>query len=284
MPASPATATAPTAPDPTPAPAPPAIAEPTPKPQLPVAQPETEAPPRGLEEVDQSDMVIPRFGIVQPTSEHGKAGMIRDQVSGEEHKALEGVVLLKVRKGRVYFADPEDGGELVCASDDRIYPAERIDQPVSESCAGCPSSEWKDTSGRRTPPDCGETYTFLLAHDGMPYFMTYKSGAIKDVKKLLTQLSLKCRKEKLDVFGFQFTIGTAEVKFDVGKAFMPRFTLLKKVSKADYELYGALFDSFAHQEPVFDDAPKDGEDGAGGGDGQGDFPFGPDTDPSADTE
>lgn len=32
--------------------------------------------------------------------------------------------------------------------------------------------EWEGASGRRIPPGCGETYAFLLAHDGMPYFLT----------------------------------------------------------------------------------------------------------------
>lgn len=240
--------------------------------QLPAAQPELEPAPRGLEEIGREDMVIPRFSIVQPTSENGTAGNIRDQVSGDEFEALEYVVLLKVRKGRVYFAEPDAGGGVLCASDDRIAPAKRIEHPVQAACAGCPMAAWSTVGGKRKHPKCQETYTFLLAVDGLPYFMTFKSGAIKDVKKLLTQLTLRCRKERLDVFGYQFGITTEEVKFDVGKAYMPRFTDLAKVSKADYELYSELFDAFANQEPTFDDAPAEAV--ADGGDAQGDFPFG----------
>lgn len=221
--------------------------------------------PKGLEEVDRTDMVIPRFSIVQPMSDGSETsmGMIRDAISGEDFEGLEGVVLLKVRKGRIYFAKDDDDAEgLICASDDRVFPAKRIESPVSTSCAGCPSSEWVTVNGRRKPPACGEDYTFLLTHDGMPYFMSFKSAAIKDVKKLLTQLTLKCRKERLDSFAFQFDVGTEKVKYDTGFAYQPRFANLKKVSKADLELYAAMYEEFAHQEPtvIEDTAAPEPED------------------------
>lgn len=239
------------------------------------------APPRGLEEVDREDMVIPRFNIVQPGSEvvlneTGTAGRFRDAISGEEYEQLDEIVLLKVRKGRVFFAgdeDPEEG--VVCASDDRVLPAARIERPVQDACAGCPMSEWRQIGNKRKHPKCQETYTLLIAHEGMPYFITLKSSAIKDVKKLLTQLRLKAGKERLDAFAYSFDVGLEMVKFDQGGAYMPRFVNVKRVSDDDYELYGAMFESFAHQAPTFDDAPDEAGGGdAGGAGAQGDFPFG----------
>jgi len=232
-------------------------------------------PPRGLEDVEREDMVIPRFAIVQPsTHEEGTHGTIRDAISGEEHATLENVVLLKLRKGRVWFAGEDDPGEgVLCASDDRVKPAARIEKPVQESCAGCPMAQWRVIAGKRKHPKCQETYTLLIAADGMPYFITFKSAAMKDVKKLLTQLRLKAGKERVDAFAFCFTISTELEKFSLGQAYMPRFSNIKRVSADDYALYGALYEAFAEQEPTFDDKPPEA-DAAAEANSQGDFPFG----------
>lgn len=247
-----------------------------PKAQPPAApQPAPEPAPLGLEVIDREDMVIPRFSVLQaqPAQKMGvKPGGFLDKLSDEIHETLPGVVLLRVTKGRVYFAEMEDGGGVICASDDRQVPASRIAEPVQAGCAGCPRAQWHREGGHNEPPDCAETFTFLVAYDGMPYFITFKSGAIKSVKKLLTQLTLKARKEKRPAFGYEFDLKTELVEYSGGTtAFQPVFSGLKANSKDDLELYTAMYEAFAHAQPTFDDEPQ-----GGGGDGgaQEDFPFG----------
>lgn len=238
------------APDPEPAPsAPPAAPAAAMLPAKPTAR-----APRGLEDVAPEDLVVPRFRIVQPTSDEGTAGNFRDVISGEEYESLEGVVPLRFTKGRVYFLRPEEGGGLACASDDRIVPAERIEKPVQARCAGCPRAKWSSgEGGKRIKPDCSETWTLLMAVDAVPYFITFKSAAMSATKKLLTQLTLRAKKQRLDVCGFQFDMRLELHKFDMGKAYLPVFENVCEVAEPEYQAYQSLYDAFAHIQPTFDD-------------------------------
>jgi hypothetical protein len=209
--------------------------------------------PRGLEDVDQEDLVIPRFNIVQPMSEEGTPGHFRDNISGEEYEVLEGLVPLKWSKGRVYFLSQDEGGGLACASDDRISPAERIEEPISDRCAGCPKAVWRTENGKRIKPDCSETWSLLSAYDNVPYFITFKSAAMKATKRLLTQLKLQAQKQRRDLCGFQFDVRLQLEKFDVGKAYLPVFENLRLVDAGEYSNYQTLYDAFGHADPVFDD-------------------------------
>jgi hypothetical protein len=228
---------------------PPAEEDQLPAPAEPMPPAKTTHQPRGLEDVDQEDLVIPRFSIVQPMSEEGTPGHFRDNIGGAESEDLVGLVPLKWRKGRVYFDD--DG--LRCASDDRITPADRIEEPVADRCAGCPSGQWRSDGGKRVKPDCSETWSLLCAHEGVPYFITFKSAAMKATKRLLTQLKLQAQKHRRDLCGFQFDVRLVLEKFDVGKAYLPVFENLRLVDKDDYANYQMLYDAFGHHEPAFEE-------------------------------
>ncbi|MCZ6787591.1 MAG: hypothetical protein O7E54_10570 [Planctomycetota bacterium] len=216
--------------------------------------PHRPAAPRGLEEVETEDMVIPRFSIVQPSSDEGTAGHFRDNISGDEYEDLVGVVPLRFRKGRVYFLKPDDGGGLACASDDRITPAERIEKPVQDKCAGCPKAQWATgEGGKRIKPDCSETWSLLMAHEGVPYFITFKSAAMKATKRLLTLLKLQAQKQRVDLCGFEFDIRLELHKFDTGKAYLPVFEKVRRVAASEYANYQSIYDAFAHAQPVVED-------------------------------
>jgi hypothetical protein len=230
--------------------------------QLPAPVPEPAPPavmthqPRGLEDVDQEDLIIPRLSIVQPSSQEGNPGHFRDNISGDEHEFLEGLVPLKWRKGRVYFGKDDAG--LLCASDDRVAPAERIEEPKAERCAGCPHAQWATgEGGKRIKPDCSETWSLLAAYEGVPYFISFKSAAMKATKRLLTQLKLQAQKQRRDLCGFQFDVRLEVEKFDLGKAYLPVFEKLRLVPAAEYADYQTLYDAFGSTEHGFEDeAPK----------------------------
>lgn len=225
----------------------------------------------GLEEITRNDLVIPRFSINQPTSKEGEhPGHFRDNMSEVELPELKNVIALKVRKGRVFFRSAEST-DADCASDDMIVPADRIEHPISKECAGCPQAKWSDD---RNFKRCHETYSFLILHDGLPYFITFKSAAIKYVKKLLTQLALRAAKEKKAAWAYRFDISLQIEVFDAGKAYMPRFERLAPITdQADLDLAKQLFAQFGNIRPTFDQsdaAPTAAPAGAGGGGGDDD--------------
>ncbi|MGH9369183.1 MAG: hypothetical protein ACRD3M_16095 [Thermoanaerobaculia bacterium] len=231
-------------------------------PAVPAVPPRKAFIPRGLEEIGREDIIIPRLTIVQPTSKVGKPGTFHDVVSGEGFPRLDGVVPIKWRKGRVFFSKPEDQ-EPTCASDDRVRPSARIDAPVKPECAGCPMSAWyTDEQGRRKHPKCQETYTLMLAFNAAPYFLTLKSSAMRNVKRILTQLKLQAQRQRRDIFGFAFDIALDDVAFTIGKAFVPRFEKLRPVPDAEYASYASIFDLYANVAPVYD-PPAEGGSGAG---------------------
>ena len=272
----PVTQTAPTAPPASAAPIVPA--DPKPAPPATVKQAGNDYRPAGLEVVDRADLVIPRIGILQAQPAQKldtKPGVFYDRLSGELHKELTGVVPLKFTKGRVFFKDMEEGGGVLCASDDRIQPAARIEQPVQASCAGCPRSLWSAKDGKRVPPDCQETWTLLAIVHGMPYFLTFKSGAMKATKKLLTQLTLTATKERRDAFGYAFDIATELVTYPGGTtAYQPVFKNLRKIKEPEYQAHRAMYDAFAHVEPTFDEETPGGGGAGGPTDEQLGFAFG----------
>jgi hypothetical protein len=216
----------------------------------------------GLEEITSADLIIPRFSVVQPTSKIGKhPGHFRDSISEVEIPELKNVLLLKVRKGRVWFKSAESK-DADCASDDMMVPSTRIATPVSKECAGCPQAKWSENKDFKR---CHETYTLLILHDGMPYFLTFKSAAIKHVKKLLTQLALRGAKEKRAAYAYKFDVTLQMEEFDVGKAYMPRFERLAVTTTDEFVAAKALFTQFASARPTFD--PPEAQAGAGGGAG-----------------
>jgi hypothetical protein len=205
------------------------------------------SPETGIEGFDESDLVIPRMRIAQPTNTQGwEPGKFVESLSEEAFPELTGVVALKIQKTRVFFESPGDERPR-CASDDNVRPSPppRVEDPISEACADCPKSKWtEDEFHARQKPDCSEQYAFLIAHEGMPYFVTFHGAALTATKKLITALVLRGKQKKLPIWGFSFDIGLKDVKFAQGHAYMPVFRNIQPVKKDEVEGYGEMHTSY----------------------------------------
>jgi hypothetical protein len=205
------------------------------------------SPETGITGFDESDLVIPRMRIVQPKNTQGwTPGQFVESLSEEAFEELKGVVALKIQKTRVFFESRDDERPR-CASDDNVRPSPppRVEDPINELCADCPKSKWtEDEFGARQKPDCNEQFAFLIAHDGMPYFITFHGAALTVTRKLITALVLRGKQKKLPIWGFAFDIGLKDVKFDQGNAYMPVFRNVKPVKKDEVEGYGEMHTSF----------------------------------------
>lgn len=216
--------------------------------------------PEGLEDFDmQEDGAIPRIGIVQPTSKvAGTHGYFREVLSGLEHESL-AIRILKFSKGRVMFSD-DMGEPPLCRSNDNVRPDVRVENPPADLCARCPNSRF---SSDGTPPACNKTFNLLaLDDDGMPFWISFKSSALKPTKELLSTLNLHLRKKKLNLRDAMVTITTKRME-GKGVYYVPVFSsqiIYKPDPEADllYEAFRAKTIDETYQE----EEDKKNEDGS----------------------
>lgn len=169
----------------------------------------------GLEDIDQSDLMLPRVRVIQPTSKlDGPAGSFHNSLSGESKPQIH-AVLLRVTKSRVCW-DPSDlAAPPLCASDDARTPRAANLGTYSADCASCPMAQWgKDGE----PPQCRLTYNFLAADlddEGTPFILSLAGASVKNARKIVSVFVLKRKK----LFSRPVKIESVEVKNDRGRYF-----------------------------------------------------------------
>lgn len=189
----------------------------------------------GFENYDDSDRVMPRIGIVQPTSEEGTKGNFRSNLTGDETKEMS-IVPLTFSKARILWGD-NLGDDPKCKSRDAIKPDESIENPVCDQCATmqngrltevCPSAMWQGEGTNRTKPECQMQYNLAaLDEDGAPFMMSFRGSALKPFKALISGLISK-RKPLCDNV-VHMTI--KEMKGEKGVYYVPQFKVTGSVDE-----------------------------------------------------
>lgn len=152
----------------------------------------------GLEDLDASDVSLPRLSIVHAD------GVFKSNLSGETFSYLDTILLGMVRQRIMWHPVVDEGDRPMCRSTDFIHgfpnssdrqPADKrfpwaesvftpdmalpVIEPPSEknpegfdsnghpvlNCASCNFKEWgRSPSGKGTPPACSEQFTFPLLY------------------------------------------------------------------------------------------------------------------------
>ena len=141
----------------------------------------------GLDEFDQSDMIIPRVRLAQPTSQLGDAspGQFHNNLTGEAADAVTFIVIRSV-KGRVLWPEGfERGQKPTCASDDSKKPREGGQYPGP--CAECPAAQWGEN---HEAPACTLHYNYLAVDtaSGLPFMASMARMSAKTAKQIITLL------------------------------------------------------------------------------------------------
>ena len=143
----------------------------------------------GMEGIEQSDLMVPRMRVLQPTSKlDGTTGGFHFNLTGETKKTVV-AVLLRVQKGRVMWNPDDLAAAPVCASDDAKTP--RSGGTYANPCADCPMSKW---GAENTPPPCSATYNFLAADtedDNAPFMLSLSKTSLKHAKRIISVFVLK---------------------------------------------------------------------------------------------
>lgn len=161
----------------------------------------------GSEGLTLSDMVVPRYKIVQPTSKKGTQGNFFKVLTEEEVPAIDAIVI-RVEKGRVMW-DPGNMEEPICRSLDYFHPDPRIETPQNAICCTgdgkqvCSKGEWRG----KTKPECNMTYALLCIdrNDFMPFWLTVHGTSVEPVKRLNTTANFR-GKGKFYIFNVTFSL------------------------------------------------------------------------------
>lgn len=207
--------------------------------------------PQGLEAVDDGDIFIPRYKLIQPghEAEGETPGRFRlclpgsDLLSGtaEERESLD-LVPLKVQKGRVCWGD--EAGDPLCRSADNLAPdplfwEARPGSPPSPVCGrviggrwqpACPLAEWSD--GLRPP--CHQVYDllFLDAESRLPYLTSFQGAAVRPLRAFLTRL-LQMRLGRL--CEVRFRLGSLKVEGPGWTYFVPAFSGIRRNEEGAFD-------------------------------------------------
>lgn len=172
--------------------------------------------PRGFDNFDMKDMILPRLRLLQNTSKAvsdgaGKLGDFQDSLTEEVLGNKVEMVLLGMKNGAVYF---KQGEGMVCKSDDGIVNKGGV------RCDACPFGEyWAKFHDDGTPPGCSGTKDFIgivrptLKAAPYPMVVSFMKTSYGIGKRIASMARLTGR----DMFARSYSIGSEKTENKKGK-------------------------------------------------------------------
>ena len=213
--------------------------------------------PRGLDKMDDSDLILPRLVLAQalsPEVANGadlgldiKVGDIFDNLSktvicraGEE---LE-IIPIILGKSRMHLQPFADGGGILCRADDARTArpgGDGVDQGnvPTRDCDKCIHKEWDEENGK---PACSLFYNIivLLPSRGYAAFVwSCKHTNVKVVKRFLST----AKQTGADFFARKYSLGTVTEKNDQFTYKNFTFRAVDWVTEEEYERALAFYKS-----------------------------------------
>lgn len=191
----------------------------------------------GMEEVDSSDILMPRLGLCQALSPQRrmsdpsfipelKEGELFNTVTNEIFGKELDIICLYFFKNRVKFFDLDDGGGIECSSPNAIDGG----KITPEGCASCRFSVWGNGAIDKDSPEAQEAPACTLYHNFMgflpsvdmpsPIAVSYKSTGIKFSKQLLANV----RVTNLPMYAKVYKVSVVLMHKDKNEWFEKRIT------------------------------------------------------------
>jgi hypothetical protein len=212
-------------------------------------------PPAGLENMDRTDMTLPRLGLCQALSpqcsesdpkyiEGLQKGEFFNTITKERYGRKVQLVPLLFYKTRILFGPMDEGGGLRCQSPDNLIG---IGEPGG-TCIKCPLSQFgsaRNGEGKGTACNQFFNYAALVVNDGHVspeglLVFSLKSSALKVAKDWNALIRIR----NLDIFAGVYELTSVERKNDVGRWYEPVINPAGNVSKETYDAakiaYGAV--------------------------------------------
>ncbi len=188
----------------------------------------------GLEDVEQSDILIPRLGLCQSLSPQRKKsnplyieglqeGQLFNTVTQEVYGEKLEVILLFFFKNRIKYFPIDSGGGIDCISPNGIDQG-RISP---DGCSVCRFSQFGNGEDlvqgeKQSAPECTLYHNLmcLTPHDSSPIAMSFKSTGLKVTKQLLAQI----RMSRLPMYAKKYEITVTTVKSGQNEWFEKKIT------------------------------------------------------------
>lgn len=172
----------------------------------------------GQETLDDENQQLPRVKLLQPLSpevEDGdcKPGQMVNSLTGDNYgKELVFQPLMRL-KSRIMWKPREEGGGILCSSNDGIRPR---NTEYAEECLKCPKGKWND----KTPPECVEYINYLILPEGaeMPVILPMEKTKLKAAARLKSLIRYKGTSKS--VFDFKYKISTRKEENNKGSFFV----------------------------------------------------------------
>lgn len=204
-------------------------------------------PPMGLENLERSDMTLPRLGLCQSlTPQRIKSdpkyisgldeGSFFNTITREVYGETVRLVPLLFYKTRILFGPMDEGGGLRCQSPDNLIG---IGEPGG-TCIRCPFSQFgsaRNGEGKGTACNQFFNYAALIVEDGGGVtpegllVFSLKSSALKVAKDWNALIRIR----NLDIFAGVYEVKSVERKNDVGRWYEPVINPAGNVTRETYE-------------------------------------------------
>jgi hypothetical protein len=214
-------------------------------------------PQAGFEEVEQGDLTVPQMRLCQsltPQRQEGEPKYIKslregeyfNTVTGENYGKLVQIVPLMFFKNRIRFRDKNEGGGILCRSDDMRTG---IGDPGG-ACVTCQYNQFGSAkNGKGKGKACTEFYNFpalVVPEDGSVspdsiVVRSFKSSGVPVAKDWLAMMRLR----GIDMYGGVYEITSASKKFAEGTSYIEVVKPAGNVNKEGYEVAQRVFTMFA---------------------------------------
>jgi hypothetical protein len=204
-------------------------------------------PPAGLENLERSDMTLPRLALAQALSpqlsesdpkyiEGLRPGMFFNTITRENYGKTVQLVPLLFYKTRILFGPLDSGGGLRCQSQDNLIG---IGEPGG-TCIKCPESQFGSArNGEGKGTNCNQFFNYAalivgsdggVTPEGLLVF-SLKSSALKVAKDWNALIRIR----NLDIFAGVYEVKSVERKNEVGRWFEPVIQPAGNVTRETYE-------------------------------------------------
>lgn len=209
----------------------------------------SDAAGEGMENVSSNEIILPRLGIIQPTSPmvtDGKArpGDIANLLTGDNFGQRVKFYPLMFWSSRIKWAGLDLNAKIECSAKDGRNGTVKTEAFGYGVCANCPHSQWQDSEG----PLCTEFKNILgiaidpldgtdllsQLQDATPVVFSAKRTAIKATNQFLSAAAaLRLNGKRPPLFASSWALSTEKKQNDSGTYFLPVFTRLDYVESIE---------------------------------------------------
>ena len=178
---------------------------------------------RGFENLDRSDLLLPRLKLLQPLSPEindlgQKAGTIFLPLGNKSYGTKIEVTPVLHFRSRIKWIPRDDGGGIDCSSPDAKIPRDQT--KYSATCASCPEALWNEDAknAKEKQPHCSlsDNFLCLVGAETSPVLITFDRSKLKISRKWY---SIGALKGASDLWDWKYELSVIPEKNDKGDSY-----------------------------------------------------------------